>query len=176
MVVNVDWEDAKEFCIWLTQKELKDGTISKGQVYRLPTDAEWSLAAGAGKEPGQTAEKKNWSVDLATLANRDKRPGGRPMDSSDTDVAGNYAGKGDGFQFTAPVGSFPPNEYGLYDMLGNAWEWCVDFADDGRRHILRGGSWANQRVTLGTRDFTLPDNLIGNCGFRCVLADSDGHP
>jgi formylglycine-generating enzyme required for sulfatase activity len=174
-VVNVSWDDAKGFCIWLTQKDQAEGIITKNQVYRLPTDAEWSLAAGLGKEYGDTAEKKDRTDSTASLIH-DGKPATMLQRRIEKGVAGNYAGKGDGYEFTAPVGSYPPNKIGIFDLQGNVWEWCMDWADDGRRNILRGGSWANGQLPLTVRDYTLPDNLIGNVGFRCVIADSDEQP
>jgi formylglycine-generating enzyme required for sulfatase activity len=82
---------------------------------------------------------------------------------------GNTSGKSDGFVYTAPVGSFTPIENRLFDMNGNAWEWCMDFADDGRRHVLRGGSWRSPELRPPVRDFTLPAGMIGDVGFRCLL-------
>jgi len=174
-VVNTSWEDAKDFCIWLTQKEQQEGRISKHQVYRLPTDAEWSLALGLNKETGATAEKKSVSVIGAGGAPGKGATLMTPSASGSAKVGGaNCTGKSDGFEFTSPVGSFAPSEYGLFDMQGNVWDWCMDFADDGQRNILRGGSWSNPKMALTVRDFTLPDNLIGNVGFRCVLTDDVG--
>lgn len=158
-VVNVGWGDAKDFCIWLTQREQKMGLISSNQVYRLPSDREWSYAAGLKLESGDTAEKRESNHYLSPATKIQKIPG-------------NYAGDSDGFKYTSPVGSFPPNALGIYDLSGNVWEWCMDFADDGRRHILRGDSWADAQNSLYDRDFTLPNNLIGDVGFRCVLVDA----
>lgn len=170
-VVNVGWDDAKDFCIWLTQHEHQLGLISSNQVYRLPSDFEWSCAVGITNESKGTAESR----DLPTRGS-----GVHPLMPSlksqypkeEAPPPGNYAGTADGFKYTAPVGSYPSNELGIYDLYGNVWEWCMDYADDGKRNILRGGSWANGYVGPYIRDFTLPDNLIGNVGFRCVLVDA----
>jgi len=171
-VVNVGWGDAKDFCVWLTQREQKMGLISSNQVYRLPSDREWSYAAGLKKESENNAEKRSNNL-ISASGVHPLMPRQKSTSTGDENVPlGNYAGKSDGFTYTAPVGSFPPNVLGIYDLTGNVWEWCMDFADDGRRHILRGGSWANEYVSPYNRDFTLPDNLIGNFGFRCVLVDA----
>ena len=61
-VVNVSWNDANAFCAWLTKKELAEGKIKAGQKYRLPTDAEWSVAVGLGKEQGNTPKEKDEGV------------------------------------------------------------------------------------------------------------------
>jgi len=58
-VVRVSWNDAQAFCAWLTKKELAEGKIKAGQKYRLPTDAEWSVAVGLGKEKGNTPPEKS---------------------------------------------------------------------------------------------------------------------
>ena len=99
------------------------------------------------------------------------KPGFTPTFAIPPKVA-NYTGLNDGFQFTAPVGSYDPNPLGIYDLGGNVWEWCVDFADDGRRNILRGGSWFGSAVSSVVRDSTLPDGEVGDFGFRCVRADA----
>jgi hypothetical protein len=61
-VVNVSWNDANAFCAWLTKKELAEGKIKEGQKYRLPTDAEWSVAVGLGKEKGNTPQEKSRGI------------------------------------------------------------------------------------------------------------------
>ena len=61
-VVKVSWNDANAFCAWLTKKELAEGKIKAGQKYRLPTDAEWSVAVGLGKEKGNTPEAKSEGI------------------------------------------------------------------------------------------------------------------
>jgi hypothetical protein len=61
-VVNVSWEDANAFCAWLTKKELAAGKITANQRYRLPTDVEWSVAVGLGRETGSTPEAKDMGV------------------------------------------------------------------------------------------------------------------
>lgn len=182
-VVNVSWEDAKGFCIWLTQKERALGFISNNAVYRLPTDLEWSQAVGLPKESGKTAEKRSggfqtyypWGQVHPQEADKHSQRARLKL-SSPPPGAGNFAGDSDGFKFTAPVGSFKPNELGIYDLGGNIYEWCIDFADDGKRHILRGASWTTSSLPSSIRDYTLPDNKIGNFGFRCVFTDAVATP
>jgi hypothetical protein len=115
-VVGVDWNEANAFCKWLTKKEQDEGKLGSAQMYRLPTDAEWSIAIGNGKYP--------WG---------DVWP---PPDG-----AGNYDAS-DPYPFTSPVGSFRANSYGLYDMGGNVWQWCEDSDGSASGKILRGSSWA----------------------------------
>ena len=103
-VVGVTWYDAMNYAIWAGK--------------RLPTEAEWAYAVRGG----QTNKKFPWG-------------NGEP---NIPDVDGNYItsqyvginGSADGYRYTSPVGSFPPNGYGLYDLAGNAREWCLDEYDD----------------------------------------------
>src|SRR5262249_48557534 len=141
-VVNVTWNDAVAFCGWLSRKT--------GRKCELPTEAEWEYACRAG------SRTKYYHGDdpegLAKIAN--------VADASFLKVFpdNTYAIKADdGYAFTAPVGRFQPNAFGLYDMLGNVWEWCSDHHDAkyyrespaadpkgpsaGEYHVLRGGSW-----------------------------------
>lgn len=142
-VVNVTWNDAMAMSKWLSEKE--------GVRYRLPTEAEWEYAARSG-----TQTRYNSGNDVQSLL--------KVANLFDADAKKNwpkwasYALDGhDGFEFTAPVGSFAPNAFGLYDMHGNVWEWCADWYDDhyyarsplndplgpesGNVHVRRGGSW-----------------------------------
>lgn len=133
-VVRISWNDAKAFIAKLNAK-------NDGYTYRLPSEAEWEYAARAG-----TKTRFYWGDDLnfsslcryANVEDLDKCP--------------------DNFRQTAPVGTYLPNNFGLYDMGGNVWEWCEDIwqndynnlpADgspnltrgDADYHVLRGGSW-----------------------------------
>jgi formylglycine-generating enzyme required for sulfatase activity len=172
-VVNVSWQDSKEFCIWLTQREQQQGLISSNQVYRLPTDREWNTAVGIPIEDAETAEKRGHTSHFVGPITRDATPKPSVWDNN---YPGNYSGGRDGFKFTAPVGSFEPNALGIYDLTGNVWEWCMDFADDGRRHILRGGSWRHGALPLYEREYTLPSGPVGDFGFRVVLYDVSPAP
>ncbi|MEI8375858.1 MAG: formylglycine-generating enzyme family protein [Planctomycetota bacterium] len=141
-VVNVSWNDAEAFCKWLSKKESK--------TYRLPTEAEWEYACRAG-----TTTRYFSGDDPETLAKvgnvADATAKAKFPDWTWTIKAS------DGYVFTSPVGSFQPNAFGLYDMHGNAWQWCADWygeeyyaaspASDpngpgsGDSRVLRGGSW-----------------------------------
>jgi formylglycine-generating enzyme required for sulfatase activity len=141
-VVNVSWNDAVAFCQWLSKKE--------GKTYRLPTEAEWEYACRAG-----TTTRYSSGDDPETLAT--------VGNVADATLGAKFPGRAhiikasDGYAFTSPVGSFKPNAFGLYDMHGNAWQWCADRygaeyyatspADDpagpdsGNDRVRRGGCW-----------------------------------
>jgi len=167
-VVAVRWNDAKAFCAWLTKKELTTGKIKAGQKYRLPTDAEWSLAVGLGKEKGNTPEEKHLGIkDVCPWGNEWPPPKG----------AGNYEPslKVDEFDITAPVGSFAANQHGLYDLGGNVLEWCEDKYSPNRSwRVLRGASWGNATpadLWSSNRHYITPNIqfFFIMAGFRCVL-------
>lgn len=141
-VVNVSWNDAVAFCKWLSQKE--------GKKYRLPTEAEWEYACRAGTRTRYSSgDDPEALVKVGNVADAAKKA--RAPDAGWTIKAS------DGYVFTSPVGSFKPNAFGLYDMHGNAWQWCADLYGEGYYakspvndptgpgsgddHVLRGGSW-----------------------------------
>ncbi len=110
-VVSVSWNDAVAFCKWLTKKE--------GKTYRLPTEAEWEYACRAG-----TTTRYYSGDDPETLAKL-----GNVADATAKAKFPNWKytiKASDGYVFTSPVGSFKPNAFGLYDMYGNARQWCSD--------------------------------------------------
>ena len=171
-VVNVNWNDAQAFCEWLTKKELAEGKIKAGQKYRLPTDAEWSVAVGLGKEKGNTPEEKQSGI-------KDVYPWGKEW--SPPKEAGNYTKslKVDNFEYTAPVGSFAANQHGLHDMGGNVWEWCEDkYSPTSTDRVLRGASWVNigipDLLLSSYRNYFTPDVRNVSIGFRCVLVGGSG--
>ena len=178
-VIYVDWYDAIEYCNWLSGQNRLEAVyqIDKGKKdsnnsnssddkkwtisinwnangYRLPTEAEWEYAArsqgGNDKWAGTSSESS-----LATYGNY---------------YEGDKKGK-DGYQYTAPVGSFQANNLGLHDMSGNVWEWCWDWYDEnyyknspkadpkgpelGSYRVLRGGSWFNFPAILRCSDRSL---------------------
>ncbi len=156
--VNVTWQNAKEYCDWLTEKERKAGTIAAVQFYRLPTDAEWSAAVGLEAEKGANPAERSKAMP------KDKAPWGAAKDGPPPKGAGNYGpGNGsDDFPGTAPVKSFPANENGIYDLGGNAAEWCEDrFSTLDGVYVLRGGSWKTE-VLKNNR----PSNLAMLSGYR----------
>ncbi|OQA32944.1 MAG: Serine/threonine-protein kinase pkn1 [Betaproteobacteria bacterium ADurb.Bin341] len=137
-VINVSWEDAQGYIQWLNHEaraELGD------QYYRLPTEAEWEYVCRAGT-----------TTPFFT---------GETISTDQANFDGNYSygsgSKGRSLKATVEVGSYPPNPWGLYDMLGNTWEWVEDRFHDNYRgaptdgsaweigktenRVLRGGSW-----------------------------------
>jgi len=168
-VVRVDWNDAQAFCAWLTKKEMAEGKIKAGQKYRLPTDAEWSVAVGLGKEEGNTPRAKSGGI-------KDVYPWGQQWPPPKE--AGNYHGSlgVDGFEFTSPVGSFAVNKYGIHDLGGNAEEWCEDLWDPAAKNyrVKRGshyGAFFAGPNILSSRRVNIPyDWRSIFSGFRCVLA------
>ncbi len=183
-VVNVSREDSLAFCEWLTERERKDERIGLTHVYRLPTDLEWSLMVGLREEEGispgwRDARKQRvypWGTawpppdktgnfaDMAAVA-ADSVPGERTIPGYD-----------DGFPFTAPVGSFPANNYGIFDLSGNVQEWVEDdYSKLGKNllGVLRGGCWntgQSENLLAGSRNAVPPDFQDAIYGFRVVLA------
>jgi len=153
-VINVNWHDAVAYCEWLSQKS--------GQIYRLPTEAEWEYVCRAG-----TTTKWSFGDDEKELEKYgwyDKNSGGK----------------------SHPVGELKPNLWGLYDMHGNVWEWCEDdWVDsynytprDGKAYksdrssskVLRGGSWNDSAnaTRSSDRDWSSPSVRYFNWGFRLL--------
>ncbi len=165
-VENVSWNDAKAFCSKLSQMTRK--------TYRLPTEAEWEYACRAGSD-------KPFAF-------------GSSLSSAQANFDGNYpygnAAIGIARGKTTPVGIFPPNGFGIYDMHGNVWEWCEDVynerydgaptdgsawlsGEDSTRHVLRGGYWGSKSRNCRSAD-RLGNGPAGDpdfyfVGFRVVL-------
>jgi formylglycine-generating enzyme required for sulfatase activity len=182
-VVGVSWEDARAFCQWLTEKERREGRLSARQRYRLPTDAEWSVAVGLQGETGGTPGLKSMKIkEVYPWGNQWPPPRGAGNfggeESKDANLPQNFAfisGYNDAYPRTSPVGSFTANPFGLYDLSGNAWEWCEDFfnGESGVR-VMRGGSWflRNPETLLSScRRRGAPDGRYCTIGFRVVRAD-----
>ena len=183
-VVGVSWEDANQFCAWLTKKERTEGTLAVFQSYRLPTDREWSRAAGLERETGTTPEGRSGNIkgvypwgnvfpppnNVGNYAGSESRAG---APSSWTVIPGYH----DAFPRTAPVSAFKPNANGLCCLGGNVWEWCVDkFEDTMNWRTLRGGSWATSRSEELLSSYRRGYGPLFRCddiGFRCVIA-TDG--
>lgn len=153
-VVGVSWEDALAFCRWLNQMT--------GVAHHLPTEAQWEAAARGGL----TGRPYPWGAEAPDA-------GGVFRANLRNDRTAR-----DGFLFTAPVASFPPNGYGLYDMAGNVSEWCLDQYQPagsgpfkpGLLRLLKGGSWFSQARDLraAARQSAPPPYADGYIGFRVV--------
>lgn len=162
-VENVSWEDASAFCRKLTDMVRNADKKLEGIEFRLPTDAEWEYACRAG-------------TTTATAY-------GDSLSSTQANFDGNYpyggAVKGPDLSRTAVVGSYQPNAWGLYDMHGNVWEWCLDESPErypggsrGSDRLVRGGSWngSGRNCLSANRRFCWPKFRCSNYGFRVVLA------
>jgi formylglycine-generating enzyme required for sulfatase activity len=167
-VEQVSFADAIEFCKKLSQKARR--------VFCLPTEAQWEYACRAGTET--TFSFGDSDADL--------HKNGNYCDLSNT-MGLEWQDKlhSDGFDKTSPVGSFKPNDWGLYDMHGNVWEWCSDwFADSfsgakstdpsgpptGNLRVIRGGSFSDapSRCSSASRSGCYPEQGTANIGFRVV--------
>lgn len=157
-VINVSWHDAVAFTEWLSRKT--------GKTFRLPSEAEWEYAARGG-----TPFAYPWGNALGR-GNATCSHCGNPWDG----------------KTTSTVGSFSPNQFGLYDMAGNVYEWCLDarhdsyqgaptdgsaWVADGQMNewINRGGSWYEppQEITVFRRCWDRADKRSPEYGFRVLL-------
>ncbi|WP_037985583.1 formylglycine-generating enzyme family protein, partial [Thalassobacillus devorans] len=162
-VVHVSWNDVQAYCKWAGK--------------RLPTEAEWEFAARGGLKHKKFPWGDNLSPNKEHLCNvwQGEFPKTNTVE--------------DGYIGTAPAKSFPPNGYGLYNVVGNVWEWCSDWfarsmRDRGGRNnpkgpksgefrVMRGGSYLCHhsycnRYRVAARSKNTPDSASGNIGFRCV--------
>jgi formylglycine-generating enzyme required for sulfatase activity/serine/threonine protein kinase len=175
-VVNVSWNDAQEFTTWLSQKE--------GKTYRLPTEAEWEYACRAGTKTahfsGDDAETLAAFGNIADGTAKAKYPELPTIAARD------------GYIYTAPVGRFRTNAFGLYDTHGNVWEWCQDVYDEeyykrspvddppgplgSSLRVHRGGSWCDRPryCRSADRGGNGPAHRASGVGFRLALGQSGG--
>ena len=184
-VVGITWEQARAFAVWRTQKHnnalSKDNKGAFVQNYRLPTEYEWEYAARGGRNLTMYPWGGPYTTDSkgCFLANFKPR-------------RGNYVD--DGFIKPSPVGSFEPNDFGLFDMSGNVAEWTNSAYDESaysfthdmnpnyeynalpnepavqKRKVVRGGSWKDIAYYLqsGSRTYEYQDSAKSFIGFRLV--------
>lgn len=167
-VVQVSWNDAQAFIKWLSRKE--------GVKYSLPTEAQWEYASRGGRQ----GQLYSWGNDMP--------PRGQVGNFCDETSRAKYRwtyyihGYNDGYAETAPVGNYQSNGFGLYDMIGNVWEWCQDWYGNypagsvtdprgpgsGKYRVVRGGSWGRDPGSLrsATRGRFAPDFRGNDIGFR----------
>ncbi len=191
-VVGVDRNEARAFCIWLTERERNAGLIGAKDVYRLPTDEEWSRAAGLPPERGATPEERNgrirgvypWGYDWPPPNSADNLADINSARKASLDSA--IAGYEDKFPFLAPVSALPANERGVSGLGGNVSEWVdTDYeaappAKPGEAAAtakstlgtVRGGNWrtaAPEELLSSARKPTPPETRRNTIGFRVVL-------
>jgi formylglycine-generating enzyme required for sulfatase activity len=166
----VSWFNARAYCTALTEAEALAGNLPVGYEYRLPTEAEWEYACRAGT----TTE---FNVGAGLLCS-DARFSGTYHPTLTFTSCGNPSG-------TVDVSGYAPNAWGLFDMHGNVWEWCLDassnygaapvtdpFVTGGPFRVIRGGGWSNDSFECRSafRIDCDPGCASGIFGFRVVLA------
>ena len=174
-VACTNWRDAKAYAAWLSGKT--------GQKYRLLSEAEWEFAARARTSPGNCppyffgADGKDLCLyaNVADQAVKREIPGAASWTTAACD---------DGYAYTSPAGSYLPNDFGLYDMHGNLWQWVEDCHSpdyrnapgdgsaltikDCSRKVMRGGSWYNfpRFVRAAYRTWCTDIDRLTRGGFR----------
>ena len=160
-VVHVSWNDARAYCAWAGRA--------------LPTEAQWECASRGGR----AGQRYPWGDALESPERCNIWQGRFPVENT----------LDDGFLTTAPVHTFQPNDYGLWQTVGNVWEWCADWWDpgyyssspaqdptgpgQGQQRAMRGGSYLCHdsycnRYRNAARSSNTPDSSMGNAGFRTV--------
>jgi formylglycine-generating enzyme required for sulfatase activity len=145
-VVHVSWNDAVAYCTWASAT--------------LPSEAQWERAARGGL----SQKRYPWGDEL--------RPDGRWRCNIWQGAFPERNTAEDGYLSTAPVRTYEPNGFGLYQMAGNVWEWCAD-RWSAETMVMRGGSYLCHesycnRYRVAARSSNTPDSTTGNLGFRCA--------
>jgi hypothetical protein len=155
-VAGLSCDAAESYCRWLSSRDTTE------LIYRLPTEEEWlaaALAGGHGPWP--------WGS---------RRPDGNLLNLSDSneELLRRHPSITDGFVQAAPVGSFPPNRWGMYDMAGNVWEWCSS-VDPDSSPVARGGSWISSMDDCRCTARMRPPSELGFAfvGFRIAATRID---
>ncbi len=162
--IHISWNDAMAYCAWSGK--------------RLPTEAEWEYAARGGRE----STIFPWGNELSEkgIHSCNVWQGNFPVENN----------KEDGYLSTAPVNAYDPNGFGLYNVIGNVWEWCADWfstehpkmelienptgPEMGRMKLIKGGSYLCHhsycnRYRIAARSANTVDSSTGNMGFRCAV-------
>lgn len=134
-VAEVSWNDACDFCDWLTKRE---SGFSPPPKYRLPTDAEWSLVVGLDEPAGKTIDQLV-GLNLDVYPWGKWPPGDRVGNYADTNSLSPIEARQDSYRFVSPVGLFPANKFGFFDLGGNVWEWTDSDYEQGK--ACRGGAF-----------------------------------
>jgi formylglycine-generating enzyme required for sulfatase activity len=201
---GVTWNEAVEFCRRLTIRERSAGRLPDGYAYVLPTEARWEFACRAGtatsysfgNDGGEIFDYGNTNGIIETIEIVPPEP---PAYSEDEAIARTFEHGGavipsqiprpvygdDRYESVAPVGSYRPNAFGLCDMHGNVWEWCIDFyggypvdgvadpagPEKGSRKVCRGGSWkvGAQSCRSSMRHALKPSTGDEDVGLRVAL-------
>ncbi|MBO4797072.1 MAG: SUMF1/EgtB/PvdO family nonheme iron enzyme, partial [Verrucomicrobia bacterium] len=176
-VGNVTWNDATNFCAILTEIERAAGRLPEGYKYTLPTEAQWEYACRAGTTTAFN-NGKDATSDWGSCPNMDE-------------VGWYYSNSWSVGLDAQPVGQKLPNAWGLYDMHGNVWEWCLDWygsypttavtdptgAASGSSRVCRGGGWYDRPFIC--RSACRRQSSVGQSdyyGFRVVLAADEAAP
>ncbi len=168
-IMNITWQQARDFCTWLTTRDQEAKLIPPTARYRLPTDAEWSQAVGLKDEQGSDPAAKDRKNEVDFPWGREVIP---PVRSANLNTV-KLSGYQDNYSYTAPVSSFSPNEKHLFDLAGNVSEWCEDaWPGNADERVVRGSSWLSSEKSdlLSSARLHSPATFTGtNIGFRMVL-------